>query len=557
MTRPIRLNAFDMNCVAHQSPGLWRHPEDQSWRYKDLRYWTDLAQLLERGRFDGLFIADVLGVYDVYGGTADAAIRQGAQIPVNDPSLLVSAMAHVTEHLGFGMTASTSFEHPYPFARRMSTLDHLTEGRIGWNIVTSYLASGARNLGQSDQLAHNDRYDVADEYLEVCYKLWEGSWEDDAVLRDAERGIFSDPAKVHPIEHDGRFYQVPGHHLSEPSPQRTPTIYQAGASSRGKRFAAENAEAIFVAAPTKALLTKVVADLRAQLAEAGRDPYSARIFNLQTVIVDETEAKAQAKHDDLRRFASDEGSLTFMSGWMGIDLSQYDLDDPIEQVESNAIQAAVEAFSSADPDGGAWTVRDVARWGGIGGMGPLTVGWPPRSPTSCRSGSTRPTSTASTSRSPSGPGRSSTSWTTSSPSSSAGAPTRPSTRPAPCATSCSAAATGCRTSTAAPRSAGWARRFPRSAPREDRAGRERMAVRWAARCMQDTRPSPDAAEARLVLAAVRRSARDCAPAAVETLHARRCWRSRAADAGARPARLGHALTGRCSSSAHRRRLDDI
>lgn len=374
MTRPIRLNAFDMNCVAHQSPGLWRHPEDQSWRYKDLRYWTELAQLLERGRFDGLFIADVLGVYDVYGGSADAAIRQGAQIPVNDPALLVSAMAHVTEHLGFGMTASTSFEHPYPFARRMSTLDHLTEGRIGWNIVTSYLASGARNLGQSDQLAHNDRYDVADEYLEVCYKLWEGSWEDGAVLRDAERGIFSDPAKVHPIEHDGRFYQVPGHHLSEPSPQRTPTIYQAGASSRGKRFAAENAEAVFVAAPTKALLTKVVADLRAQLAEAGRDPYSARIFNLQTVIVDETEAKAQAKHDDLRRFASDEGSLTFMSGWMGIDLSQYDLDDPIEQVESNAIQAAVEAFSSADPDGGAWTVRDVARWGGIGGMGPLTVG---------------------------------------------------------------------------------------------------------------------------------------------------------------------------------------
>lgn len=374
MTRPIRLNAFDMNCVAHQSPGLWRHPEDQSWRYKDVRYWTELARLLERGRFDGLFIADVLGVYDVYGGTAEAAIRQGAQVPVNDPALLVSAMAHVTEHLGFGMTASLSFEHPYPFARRMSTLDHLTDGRIGWNVVTSYLDSGARNLGQANQLAHNDRYDVADEYLEVCYKLWEGSWEDDAVLRDAERGIFSDPEKVHPIAHDGRFFQVPGIHLCEPSPQRTPTIYQAGASSRGKRFAAENAEAIFVAAPTKDLLRTVVADLRGRLREAGRDPYSARIFNLQTVICDATPAKARAKHDDLRRFASDEGSLVFMSGWMGIDLAQYDLDDPIEAVESNAIQSAVEAFSSADPTGGAWTVRDVARWGGIGGMGPVVVG---------------------------------------------------------------------------------------------------------------------------------------------------------------------------------------
>ncbi len=374
VTRPIRLNAFDMNCVAHQSPGLWRHPQDQSWRYKDVRYWTELATLLERGRFDGLFIADVLGVYDVYGASAEAAIRQGAQVPVNDPALLVSAMAHVTEHLGFGMTASLSFEHPYPFARRMSTLDHLTEGRIGWNVVTSYLDSGARNLGQANQLAHNDRYDVADEYLEVCYKLWEGSWEDDAVLRDAERGIFTDPAKVHPIAHEGRFFQVPGIHLCEPSPQRTPTIYQAGASSRGKRFAAENAEAIFVAAPTKDLLRKVVADLRARLREAGRDPYSARIFNLQTVICDETPARARAKHDELRRFASDEGALVFMSGWMGIDLAQYDLDDPIEAVESNAIQSAVEAFSSADPTGRAWTVRDVARWGGIGGMGPLVVG---------------------------------------------------------------------------------------------------------------------------------------------------------------------------------------
>ncbi len=374
MTRPIRLNAFDMNCVAHQSPGLWRHPQDQSWRYKDVRYWTELAQLLERGRFDGLFIADVLGVYDVFGGTAEAAIRQGAQVPVNDPALLVSAMAHATEHLGFGMTASLSFEHPYPFARRMSTLDHLTEGRIGWNVVTSYLDSGARNLGQANQLAHNDRYDVADEYLEVCYKLWEGSWEDDAVLRDRERGIFTDPAKVHPIAHDGRFFQVPGIHLCEPSPQRTPTIYQAGASSRGKRFAAENAEAIFVAAPTKDLLRAVVADLRARVGEAGRDPYDVRIFNLQTVIVDETPARARAKHDELRRFASDEGALVFMSGWMGIDLAQYDLDDPIEAVESNAIQSAVEAFSQADPTGGQWTVRDVARWGGIGGMGPLVVG---------------------------------------------------------------------------------------------------------------------------------------------------------------------------------------
>ena len=140
--REIRLNAFDMNCVGHQSPGLWAHPRDRSWQYKDLDYWVDLARLLERGKFDGLFIADVLGVYDVYNGNGDAAIRQAAQVPVKDPLALVTPMALVTEHLGFGLTASLSFEHPYPFARRLSTLDHLTKGRVGWNIVTSYLESG-------------------------------------------------------------------------------------------------------------------------------------------------------------------------------------------------------------------------------------------------------------------------------------------------------------------------------------------------------------------------------------------------------------------------------
>ena len=209
MVREIRFNAFDMNCVGHQSPGLWAHPRDRSWQYKDLEYWVELAQLLERGKFDGLFIADVLGVYDVFRGDLDAALKHSTQIPVNDPLQLVPAMALVTKNLGFGLTASISFEHPYTFARRLSTLDHLTKGRAGWNIVTSYLDSGAKNIGLTGQSAHDDRYEVADEYLEVCYKLWEGSWEDGAVLRDRARRIFTDPAKVRPIRHEGRYFKVP------------------------------------------------------------------------------------------------------------------------------------------------------------------------------------------------------------------------------------------------------------------------------------------------------------------------------------------------------------
>lgn len=374
VTRPIRFNAFDMNCVAHQSPGLWRHPQDRSSQYKDLSYWTDLARLLERGRFDGLFIADVLGTYDVYGASDEAAIRQAAQVPVNDPLMLVSAMALVTEHLGFGITTGTGFEHPYPFARRVSTLDHLTKGRVGWNVVTGYLPSAARNMGQTDQPAHDARYDHADEYLEVLYKLWEGSWEDDAVIRDRERGVFTDPDKVHHIGHAGTHFTVPGIHLSEPSPQRTPVMFQAGASPRGVRFAAENAEAIFTAAPTKAILRETVTTIRRELELAGRDPYAAKIFNLSTVITAETDEQALAKHAEYLSYGDPEGALVFMSGWMGVDLAGYGLDEPIGNVDSNAILSAVKAFQSADPDGGEWAVRDIADWGKIGGIGPLIVG---------------------------------------------------------------------------------------------------------------------------------------------------------------------------------------
>ncbi|GAA1528887.1 FMN-dependent oxidoreductase (nitrilotriacetate monooxygenase family) [Microbacterium ginsengiterrae] len=376
MSRQIRFNAFDMNCVAHQSSGMWRHPLDQSSRYKEIGYWTELAQLLERGHFDGLFIADVLGTYDVFGASNEAAIRHGAQVPVNDPILLVSAMAAVTEHLGFGVTAGTAYEHPYPFARRMTTLDHLTQGRVGWNVVTGYLPSAARNMGHDDQLEHDQRYDVADEYLEVTYKLWEGSWEDDAVIRDRDSGVFTDPSKVHEIGHRGEHFTVPGIHISEPSPQRTPVIYQAGASPRGIAFAAGNAEAIFVAAPTKKVLAGTVARIRDALEEAGRDRYSAKIYTLLTIITDETSEKAHAKHEDFLRYASDEGALVFMSGWMGIDLSQYDLDEPIGNVKSNAIQSTVANFQQAGDDGKEWKVRDIARLGNIGGLGPRVVGSP-------------------------------------------------------------------------------------------------------------------------------------------------------------------------------------
>jgi long-chain alkane monooxygenase len=372
--RPIRLNAFDMNCVTHQSPGLWRHPADQSSRYRDLDHWLDVARLLERGRFDGLFIADVLGVYDVYARSRDAAVRHAVQVPVGDPLLTVPAMAAVTKHLGFGITASTGFEHPYPFARRMSTLDHLTKGRVGWNVVTSYLESGARNLGLAGHLSHDERYDHADEYLEVCYKLWEGSWDDDAVIRDKEAGVYADPSRVHAIEHDGRWFQVPGVHLSEPSPQRTPVIFQAGASSRGRSFAGRHAEAIFTSGPTIDVIAPLVAGLREELEAAGRRRDDAVVYTMATVVVDETSRGAWAKHDELRSYGSEEAALVLLSGWTGVDLSGHDLDTPLTGGNEDAIQSAATVFLGANPDGKPWTLRDITTWARIGGRGPVFVG---------------------------------------------------------------------------------------------------------------------------------------------------------------------------------------
>lgn len=373
MTKKISFNAFEMNCIAHQSPGLWRHPQDRSVEYKDLEYWTDLAQILERGFFDGIFIADVLGIYDVYHQSAEHALIGAVQVPVNDPLQIVPAMAAVTKHLGFGVTTSISFEHPYPFARRISTLDHLTKGRVGWNIVTSYLESGSKNLGLKTQVNHDNRYDIADEYLEVLYKLWEGSWEEGSVLRDRESGIFADHKKVHPIQHEGKYFTVPGIHICEPSPQRTPVLYQAGASSRGQKFASQNAECVFIAAPSKIATKKVVQGIRQKLAQEGRDPYSVKIYALLSIVTDETDAKAQAKFKEYQSYGSYDGALTLLSGWSGVDFSQYQPTDKVEYIQTNAIQSLLDSYVNADPER-VWTIEEIANWNSLGGNGPVLVG---------------------------------------------------------------------------------------------------------------------------------------------------------------------------------------
>ena len=284
-------------------------------------------------------------------------------------------MAQVTKHLGFGLTASTSYEHPYIFARRMSTLDHLTKGRIGWNVVTSYLNSAAVNIGLDQQINHSERYEMADEYMEVVYKLWEGSWEEDAVLVDKERKIYADPEKVHGIRHEGKYFNVPGAHLSEPSPQRTPVIFQAGASSRGRKFAAKHAELVFISAPTAEITKKTVDSIREEAKRAGRNPNEIKILSSLTPILGRTQKEAEEKFEDYQKHISYEGALALLGGWTGIDFSAYDPDDKIEYVDNDAMRSVVENFTKVDPNK-QWTVRELANFVGIGSVGHVEVGTP-------------------------------------------------------------------------------------------------------------------------------------------------------------------------------------
>ena len=322
--KQLFLNLFEMACVSHITHGLWPLPGNNRDRFADIDYWVELAQLLEHGGFDGIFLADVIGAYDVFRGGPETALREGLQSPNIDPLLVIPAMAAVTERLGFGVTFSTTYEPPFAFARRMSTLDHLTRGRIGWNVVTSYLPNAAHNFGHDTEVPHDERYAIADEYLDVLYKLWEGSWDDDAVIADRERKVFTDPSKVRYINHVGERYRVAGPHIVHPSPQRTPVLFQATGSPAGIEFAGRHAEVAFTAGRTTEDFRRTTESLRASVVRQGRRAEDIKFVAMAGVIVGRTEEEAQEKWRQYRAAASLEGTLAHLS--LPVDLSAYPRD---------------------------------------------------------------------------------------------------------------------------------------------------------------------------------------------------------------------------------------
>lgn len=357
----LHFNAFVMNTVSHIQHGLWRHPDARQADFEDVNVWIDLAKTLEAGLFDAIFFADVVGVYGPVGGDYTVNAREGLQIPTNDPSVLLSALAVNTEHLGLAFTSSVLQAHPFEFARRASTLDHISRGRVAWNIVTSTQESAARNFGLDRLTAHDERYEWADEYLEVVFKLWEGSWDDGALLKDRKRGIFSDASLIHRINHVGKRYRVDGPHLPSPSPQRTPLLFQAGSSPAGRAFAARNAEAQFISTPNPRTAAELITETRDLAERAGRRRDDIKFFQGFAFVIGSTEAEAKRKEAELDSYVSIDGFLAHSNlGVSQDDGRPYPPETLLKDIETNGGRSHIEWLRKREP-GREPTVGDLGR----------------------------------------------------------------------------------------------------------------------------------------------------------------------------------------------------
>jgi FMN-dependent oxidoreductase (nitrilotriacetate monooxygenase family) len=353
------VNAFLMNTTSHIMGGQWRRPEAEQHRFNELSLWTDLARRLEDARFDALFFADVVGLYGDYDGGWDGHVRRGLQVPSNDPLVLLSALAGATSDIGLAATSSIIQSHPFQFARQLSTLDHLSDGRAGWNIVTSVLENSHRNFGATELARHDERYDWAEEYLEAVYKLWEGSWEEGAFLADKDQGMLADPEGVHKIHHRGERYSIEGPHLSAPSSQRTPVLFQAGASPRGQQFCARHAEATFTLLPHPRAAGEYTAHVRRQAVSQGRKERDVVFIQGFHVVTGSTEGEVARRLADLDSTMDVDALLAHTGGGLGIDFGGRDPDEPLAGLVTEGGRGQLEAvrrFADTDTP----TVRDFA-----------------------------------------------------------------------------------------------------------------------------------------------------------------------------------------------------
>lgn len=367
----MHLFAFEAhNPLPHHVMGGWRHRNNQGVDATKPDYWRDLATISEQGKLDGVFLADGFAGVEAYKGSIETTIKYGVQFPKHDAVYTMPIMSEATDKIGVAVTMSTTYYHPYNLARKFATLDHLTEGRIGWNIVTSYHEAEAKNLGFDQMLEHDERYDRAEEYMEVVEKLWD-SWDDDAIQMDAESGVFADPEKVHPADHHGEYFDVPGTLPVTPSPQGRPVYFQAGQSDRGREFAAEHAEAIFTVQPNVEGAREYVEDIEERARNHDRDPENIKVLNGTMPIIGETEDEAEELERQIEEIVPYEAGLTLLSGHASHDFSQHDPDKPIGEIEVEGVRGLLEVVADETE-----TLREAATRYGFGIMDRHLVGTP-------------------------------------------------------------------------------------------------------------------------------------------------------------------------------------
>lgn len=373
--KKAHLLGFVQNGVMNHASTMWAHPQDKvGYSFTSPEYWRDLGRTMERGLFDAMFIADELAPYTTYEGSSDAVVRYAAQCPVHEPAAVVPIVGAFTKHLGIGITLSTSFVRPYQMARQLATLDHLTGGRVGWNIVTSYSKSEFQAMGLDNLVPRDKRYEVVEEYMQLCYQLWD-SWEPDAIVYDRETGVFADPAKVREVDFDGEYFRSRGRAFVSRSPQGRPVLWQAGSSEQGREFAARHAESVFGIFPTVKTMRAYADDIRARAQRHGRDPSGIKlIFGLQTV-VDRSRGRAIEKYEEFKSKVRIESALAIMSGHTGVDFSALGLDENIADVDAQGIRGLFDAILQKN-DGKPVTVREAAEMYGMSLGAPTAVGTP-------------------------------------------------------------------------------------------------------------------------------------------------------------------------------------
>lgn len=352
MTAPWKIGMFQ--CVGLM--GTWKLPENTATEFLDLSHWLTMARRCEDAGVDFLFFADDYGYPVVGEGVPASALRGGVQFPKGDPTVILPALAAVTERLGLVTTLSTMVERPPMVARKMATLDHITNGRIGWNIVTGAGQNASSRLFGVPLTDHDRRYEIAADHVELSLKLWEGCWDDDGLIVDREAGVYADPAKVREITHRGAHFEAKGLLTVPPGPQRTPTLFQAGASTPGRDLAARYAEAVFLAAEVPALAAQI-SDIRRRAEAYGRDPGSIKCLIAGTFVVANTEAAARAIRDRQIAARTLEDAAAAYAFFTGLDLSVMDPDKPldIEAASTQTGRTNVERFLGPD----APTVREI------------------------------------------------------------------------------------------------------------------------------------------------------------------------------------------------------